>query len=313
MEHSNNVYLLELIVKWKKHLIVIAALSAVISGLLSGPFFITPKYKSNAVVYPVNLVPYGNESVAEQLLQLLNSSEIRNAVIREFRLWERYDVPYPVDTPGIKLIREFNDHVSISKTEFESIEIVVLDKNPAVACEMVKTIIRETNLLARRIHRDKSVEMLKMYEDQERFTVTQIDSIDARLTKLRMDFGIINAEEQLQEVTRGYMTMLNNGKSINEINRIQQGFIKHGGELKFLNGKIEVALEYLEKVNKGINDVKSDLSKELTYISEVTKPYPADSKSYPVRWIIVVISMVASIALALFIILLTDKTFSAKK
>ena len=66
----NSVELINLLAKWKKQLFLVAGASLVLSVIFSSPFFIKPKFKSVAVLYPSNLMAYSTESATEQMLQL---------------------------------------------------------------------------------------------------------------------------------------------------------------------------------------------------------------------------------------------------
>src|SRR4051812_46356155 len=123
----NSIELINLMKRWKWHLVVVAAIAFVASVIFSGPKFITPKYKSFAIVYPGNLVAYSTESATEQMLQLLHSSYIRDEVSREFKLVNRYLIDTMGENWRSELYRTYNDNVSINKTEYESVEIDVLD------------------------------------------------------------------------------------------------------------------------------------------------------------------------------------------
>ena len=87
-----NHYLLELIIKWKKHFIIVTILSIAASAIFSSSFFIAPIYKSFAIVYPSNIIPYSNESPTEQLVQLLEATDIRESVIQKFNLAAHYNI-----------------------------------------------------------------------------------------------------------------------------------------------------------------------------------------------------------------------------
>jgi capsular polysaccharide biosynthesis protein len=65
----NSIELIQLVKKWKKHLIVVGAVSLLGSVIFSSPLFIKPKYKSFALVYPSNLIAYSTESATEQMHQ----------------------------------------------------------------------------------------------------------------------------------------------------------------------------------------------------------------------------------------------------
>ena len=78
---TDSIYYLAL--KWRWHLICVGVVAFLSSLVFSSAYFIPPKFKSTAVVYPVNLIPYSNESATEQLLQLLQSGDVRLNVINK--------------------------------------------------------------------------------------------------------------------------------------------------------------------------------------------------------------------------------------
>ena len=78
--------------KWIKAIVVVIAVSGIAAFIFSGPAFIKPKFKSTAVVYPSNLIPYSSETSTEQLLQLFNSEDIRNGIIQKFDLAAHYGI-----------------------------------------------------------------------------------------------------------------------------------------------------------------------------------------------------------------------------
>lgn len=302
--NSKDVY--SLLRRHLRPLIGVAILGALAGVILSSSFVITPLFKSNAVVYPVNLVPYGEESSTEQLLQLLLSSEVRNKVIAKHKLDLHYRAKMNKGAPGNLLIREYNDHVKINKTEYESAEIEVLDKDPALAAAIINTILVETNLHARNLHREKSKEMLVMYKTQLIRQQHESDSLEARLLVLRDSFGVTDFERQAKEVTDKYLGMIKAGKRVPEIERIYHNFNKYGGEYMLLRDKQRVSWTYYQKIKTGYDDVSADLAKELSYLNVVTKPYAADTKSYPIRWLIVLTSMLAGLSVAIVWLLVRD-------
>ncbi|MGB0166046.1 MAG: hypothetical protein ACPF8V_04250, partial [Luteibaculum sp.] len=92
-----------------------------------------PRFKSTAVVYPSNLTPYSKETRTEQLIQLLQSSDIRDSLIEKFNLYERYEIEEGQAGAKFELNKLYNDFVVINKTKFESVEISVEDYSPDTA------------------------------------------------------------------------------------------------------------------------------------------------------------------------------------
>jgi capsule polysaccharide export protein KpsE/RkpR len=282
-------------------LIAIAIISGLAATVFSSSAFIEPKFKSTAVVYPVNIIPYSNESATEQLLQLFQSADVKNKLIEKFDLANHYGIGDNSKEPNSKLILEFNDNVSISKTEFESVNIEILDKDPVKACAMVNEIIIETNLKLRQLQREKSQEMHAMYAQQIEIKKNEIDTLKSQISKLRLDNNFIDIGSQAREVTRGLINA-KGGESSRLSNKIQEV----GAEYTALNVKLDAALAYYTKIKSNYDDITGDLNKELTYTNVVTKPYVADSKSYPIRWIIVLSSVLASLFLGFIIISISE-------
>ena len=75
-----QINLLQLLLKWKFHLGVIVLIAAVLAAIFSGSAFITPKFKSFAVVYPANIAPYSDENETEQMLQVFQSNDIADSI-----------------------------------------------------------------------------------------------------------------------------------------------------------------------------------------------------------------------------------------
>ena len=72
----NNLSLVQLIFKWKWHILIITVVAALCGAIFSGSAFITPLYKSEAIAYPANTSPYSEEDRTEQMLQIINSQVI---------------------------------------------------------------------------------------------------------------------------------------------------------------------------------------------------------------------------------------------
>jgi len=316
----DNTGLASILIKWWKHILVIAIVSLVLGILFSSPIFITPKYKSSAVVYPANISPYSDESETEQMLQLLQSKDIKDSVILKFNLAKHYKVDSSFKYFYSTIYYEYGQSVSISKTPFESVEITVLDRDPVLANDMVNAIIDFYNKKVRRMHNDKYLEVIKMYDAIIAKKQAHIDSLKMRLQFLSTEYGLIEYEAQAEEITRGYLRTVT-GASSNTINsrevmRLKENIEQYGGEL----------IEIVEAIrNEAINfsllkvDYETALrfyTDELTYANVVTPPYPADKKSYPVRWLIVTFTMLATIFLAIIIILIIERyrhSLKAKK
>src|ERR1041384_3555351 len=121
----NNMDIFRMASRWRKHLIVITGVSALLAVFFSSEMFIKPKFKSVAVIYPSNLIPYGVETPTEQMLQLFQSNDIREAMMRKFNLWMHYDVDSMAKSARYYLNQKYDDTVRITKTDYEAVKIEI--------------------------------------------------------------------------------------------------------------------------------------------------------------------------------------------
>ncbi|MEY4110705.1 MAG: hypothetical protein RLZZ46_1060 [Bacteroidota bacterium] len=299
-------YILKGIVLWKRHLLKVAVISTLASVIFSGPFFIPPRYKSHAQMYPVNLIPYGIETPAEQLLQLLQSSEVRNGVLSKLKLHEHYDIDSDPLRPNKLLLRRYDERVIINKTEYESVEIVVMDEDPKMACRIAEEIISGMNQFARKIQREKSSELHSMYSKQLAMKGSEIDSLQSKLKDLRVNYGILDFDREARYVGKEHSEAISKGVPAPLMQK-HRNFAEKGGEYQKAIAIWKTDQDYYNKVKAKYDDVTADLFKELTYANVVSKPYVATDKAYPVRWLIVVLSVSGSLVLTIFLLFLLKK------
>ena len=305
----NSADLMQLILRWKKHLIIVGLISLVGSILFSSPFFIKPKYKSFALIYPSNLIAYSTESSTEQMLQLTQSYDIRDKIINTFHLFEHYNIDTLKNkTFKSEVYKKYDENIIIKKTEYESMEITVYDTDPLIASQIADSIVHYFDLKARSLQIEKSHEVMVIALDQLKNKKNQLDSMENLLHEYSTKYGLLDYKSQSKEVTRAYMRGLtsNDAKVIKESNRIMQGLMDKGTEFNSIN-------EHLWRLRGTYNDLKliyenayRDVYKELTYANVVTRPFPSDKKAYPVRWLIVLISVGSSLLLAFMILLIFD-------
>lgn len=295
-EYTKSIYyFIRLIIKWKTLFIAISIIAAIASTIFSSSWFIKPKYKSFSIIYPSNLFPYSTESSAEQMLQLFGSSEIRNAVIRKFNLADHYNIDLSSPPAMYDLFNEYESNISVTRTEFESIEIKVLDTDPTLACAMVNEIIKGVNTKARALQREKTQEILLINKNQLSFKKKQLDSASAILQELRVNYNLLNFDIQVKEYSRANASALASGKgNVKGIETMLTNLQEKGGEYYSLSKTYEVLLQSYNETKLAYDNTLKDLNKVLTYTSEVTPPVVADKKSYPVRWVIVVISVISA-------------------
>ena len=305
----NSVEILKLVIRWKWHLAVIALITLIASVIFSGPTFIKPRFKSFALVYPSNLITYSTESATEQMLQMLQSSDVRKQMIDEFNLLKHYGIDSSKNTHAMtEVVKMYGENITIDKTEYESVRIEAWDENPLVAAAMVDSIIHFGNMKIRALHREKANEVFIISKSQLELKKAEMDAMEDTLKKYSLQYGLLDFKIQAKEFSRGYANALTSGRGLNESKTMLKMLAEEGNLFNSVT-------ENLWRVRGTYNDLKivydnayRDVTKELSYTNEVTHPIVADKKSYPIRWLIVVISVGASLFIAFLVLLV----FSSK-
>lgn len=305
-----NIDLLRVLQKRRLHLIATVIMAGILSAVFSGERFITPKYKSTAYVYPVNIIPYSMETPTEQLLQLFSSSDVRNMMVKRFRLPDHYEIDTASSAGRSRLYLMYDENVSVKKTEYESVRIDILDKDAVVASEMVSELIHFVDVKARMVQREKTAEVVKIFADQLKQKKRQMDSVGVLLNALRVRYGLLDYKIQTKEVTKSYLKIAANNSPLSQyrgVDTMYHHLEDKGGDLIELSGQERALLKDYNDIKTSYDLAVSDMTKELTYTNIMANPYPADSKSYPVRWVIVLVSILASFMLALIAFVIIDR------
>ncbi|HCR92075.1 MAG: hypothetical protein A2W90_14045 [Bacteroidetes bacterium GWF2_42_66] len=306
----DNSFVLKVIWKWKIHLMAVGAAAIILAAIFSSPFFIEPKFISTGRLYPTNTKTYSEESESEQMIEILNSSDIKNRMIETFNLVDRYQIN--IDDPYYKtrVVKKYNKYVDCKKTEYESIEINVMDSDPYIASSMVDSLISFYNQKVFQMRSMLYRNMAETYKRDLALKLQEIDTLDNKMESLRTQYGLMSYGVQVEQTTIGYITALAEGapeKSIKQIEKVMNNLQLKGGEFLLLEKKLQNDINIRDTLQRRYEQSLSAATKRITYSTVVEKPFPADKKSYPVRWLIVFVSLLATEFLALVAVFVLEK------
>ena len=305
----NNLSLVQLVLKWKWHIIIITVVAALCGAIFSSSMFITPLYKSVAVAYPANISPYSDESETEQMLEIINSTSIMDSIVAKYDLWTDYKINKADQFAKTYMINEYRSKIKIGKTPYEAVSISVMDKDPFVACDIAKDILNFYDQKVHDLHTQKVGEVVAMYERQLNEKQRNIDSLKNRLTTLSTEFGVTDYSSQAREVTRGYLS--GSAKATELKNNLEA----YGAEAVDLRTKIEAEANTYVSTKVDYEQNLRFFYSDLTYSNIVTEPFPADKKAFPVRWVVVALSALGAFLLSIVVIFIIEnrKRFVGEK
>lgn len=280
----------------RKMTILSAVLIAAVASFAAS-FLIKPKYKSLAVVYPVNLSPSqgGKESSTEQLIQYFNSEEIKYRVSDKLDLYTHYKIKRNEPMVRNSLGLAYKENVSISPTLYESVDIEVLDTEPAMAQKIVTEIIQQVDSLIIGIKRLRLKEYIINYELQISKTQKTMDSLTERLKYLTKTYKLMDFKVQSKLIGK----KLVKGEKMNPLqDTIYYGLLNISPEVNEIYRRIGLEASIRDGFKRELDKNKLDYNSKLSFCNVVTSATLPDKKASPVRWIIVAAAILSVFALA---------------
>jgi hypothetical protein len=281
----------------------IASISILLSSIFSGPFFIKPKFKSEVVFYPTTInsignamftdltqrqadpLAFGEEEEAENALQLLNSSALQGRIVRNFDLMNHYGIDG--QSPLTDLAKEMAKNIQFKRTRHLAVSITVLDEDPIKSAEIANGIAILYDSVKTEIQKQVSLEALQIVKDEFKNKEAEVWDLRTRLKDLGQK-GITNYEEQSRAISEELYKAVSPSK-ISSLKKQQEELAKYAGEFTYLNETLILELESLSKLRKRFEKAKVDVEKTLPQKFVLTSASPAEKKSYPIRWLIVLV------------------------
>ena len=319
---------------WHKRVILISltVAAAILAAVFSAPFFITPKFKSTVVLIPTStnsiskallgdnqgykqdLLQFGEEEHAEQLLQILNSSKIRDRVIEKYNLMKHYDIEKDSKYKRTALNKEYKSNIKYRRTENMAVEITVMDANPDTAALIANDIAALLDSLKIGMQKERAYRGYEIVKQEYESMRDDIQNKEDSLTKLR-EFGVHDYETQAEMINRQLAIEIAKNPNSNAVKALDDKLsvlAKYGGPYVSLRDGLEYEKKLLVEVKEKFDKAKIDAMEELPQTFKVDMAYPAEKKSYPVRWLIVLVASVSTFLLAIFILILIDSLKDVK-
>jgi uncharacterized protein involved in exopolysaccharide biosynthesis len=324
---------IDFLVKFRKPIIIVTVVAGILAAVFSAPTFIHPKFESTVILYPattnslskaiLDYVPggaksdflaFGEEEEAEQLLQILQSDYITAAIIKKYDLMKHYGINPEGNYPWTSLVQKFNDNVKYRRTEYSSIEIAVMDEDKVMAANIANDIAALADSAKNNVQQQRAKEALAIVEAKYHEKITFINQLVDSLQKIG-ELGIYNVQEQANTISTEYARALMSGnqKVIAEMEKQREVLGKYGPVHKTLSDRVEYETEELSKLRTKFEQVRADADQSLPASFIINKAVPAEKKAYPLRSLIVLISMASAFAGSLLLLGLIENYRQYKK
>lgn len=314
--YSSNEFLKFL---WKnKWFIIIVTIIAVIASVI-GSLLMKEMFLSSAEVFPTKTstvsfsesrnakegaMDFGEEEEAEQLLRIVNSSRVRNRLVNEFNLFDRYEIEQDQPNKLYFLKKEYESRMEFSRTKDGTISINVYDENPDTAAIMANRIVSLIDTIKNEMVKERTIVTYNVVKRKFEDLTKDKNALVDRITKLA-EMGVVSASSR-----GGISEALGSAK-----NESDREFFKRQIEINKKDGALYDALceerenkiEKLSDMEVVYEQAESDAFVDINHKMVVELATPSDKKAKPIRWLIVVISTLAAFFFSIFLLLVIAK------
>ena len=310
---------------WRKRkiLILITGIAGVVSTVVS--LMMTPLYLSTAIVFPAATstvsfseqrnakaaaMDFGEEEQSEQLVQILQSSRIRNKIVDQFDLMKHYDIDTNDANKHYLLMKEYEGHFAFIRTRYGSIQIDVLDPNPQLAADMANKIVDlidtvKNNMVAERTWPAFEINTRKknLLDQDLKLVLVKMDSL--------ADLGVVSIEGRTN-LFQAFVDAKNQEDRTFLRKQIDVN-LKYGAKFDALEQIRDEKIVKLEKFLDSYEQAESDANSVFNHKFVVEQAVVADKKDQPKRLIIVLLSMIGTFVFMVFALLIADRIKELKK
>lgn len=309
-------------IKHFKTLAIITTLGAIVSIVVA--LTIPVRFKSTAVVFPTSsssisndllsnnlgrkdILKFGSEEEVEQMLQVLQSDVIRDAIIRDFNLMEHYEIKPEGAYPLTNLHKQFSKNIQFRRTEYMSVVIDVYDTDKELAAEIANRITDLFDTAMTRMKSERALIALKLVEKEYHQSINDLKTMEDSLRKIQM-LGINNYESQSEVYNDAYAQAILKGQTA-QIKQLEAKIAilsEYGAQYSTLRNMLIYETERQSKLKSKYTEAKIDYEQSLPHKFIIDKAVVAEKKSKPVRWLIVSLSTLSTFVFAFLGLILYD-------
>ena len=312
--------------EYRTSVLIILIAAALLAVFFSSSLFITPLYKSTAILYPTSsnsiskvlisttyqsnkdILEFGESEQTEQMLQVLNSNRIRDKVIERYHLMDHYGISPNSRYPYTKLNRLYDSRIKFRRTEYNAVRITVLDSDPELAAQMANDIAELFDSTMNAMQKEVAVKAFTLVEAEYNSLCAEMAKLEDSLNVLR-GLGVLDYESQVEMLSQQLAVELgrNNTQGVKNIQDRLDILAQYGGAYYAINERLDNDRLQLSLMKTKYEEAKVDATEDIPHKFVVTSAFKAEHKSYPIRWIIVTITVLATLLLLILILVMLDR------
>jgi uncharacterized protein involved in exopolysaccharide biosynthesis len=307
--------------------LIVCFVAGALSIVFTHKTIIRPKFTATTIIYAprtnsvskiltnetninerLDIKAYAIEEETEQMMQILESRELKDVLIERYDLVNYYGIQTNKKAWKAKLYETLENLINIKRTRFGAISISVKDWDPERAAIMANDIASELDTLKNRIERERALgacKALEMQIKEAEATCKKItDSLDILAQK-----GVFYYDYQVERVIQQYAAAIAQGNTagVQRLQKELEKLEKWGNTANTLRREQLFISDQIGLLRSKLLDARVDASGIVPVKFVIQNAVAPDKKSYPKKIIIGLVSVVGTFILTLMILLFMDK------
>jgi len=323
----NSFSLINYVWQWRKLFLIVCFLAGIFTIVITHRTIIRPQFTATTIIYAprtnsvskilnnehninerLDIKAYAIEEETEQMMEILNSRELKDVLIERYDLINYYGIKTNRKAWKAKLYEALEDKMNIKRTRYGAISISIKDWDPERAAIMANDVASELDTIKNRIEYERALAACKALEVQIEDAYIQRQWITDSLDRLAKN-GVFMIEVQVERVMQQYAIALAQGNMAGvqrlqkELEKLEKwGHVSHGlsKEQLFLS-------EHIADLRFGLLKARMDYHGVMPVKFVIQNAIAPDKKSYPKKIIIGLLAVFGTFILTLMVLLFIDK------
>ena len=188
-------------------------------------------------------------------------------------------------------------------------KITVLDSDAELSAHIANEIAEIFDSTMNQMQKEVATEAYRIVEQEYNTLVAEMNALEDSLNTLRK-LGVFDYESQVEMLSRQLAVELGRGNTqgVKNIQEQLDVLAEYGGASYAINERLDNDRLQLSLVKSKYEEAKVDATEFIPHKFVVTSAFKAERKSYPVRWLIVFITVLSTLLLLIFCIVIYDRS-----
>jgi len=205
----------------------------------------------------------------------------------KYNLMQHYEIDPSSKYPYTQLNAEYRKNISFRRTEFMSVEVSVMDKDPQMAADIANDISDLVDTVYNAMKKERALAALQLVEYEYLEAEGNIRSMQDTV------------EQMGQNISAAMRQSGGNSSAL-------KALAEHGGTVLTMANRLDHETEELAKLRQRYKEARVEAVQNLPHKFIVDRAYASEKKAYPKKSIIVMVSTASAFLLALIMLIIID-------